>query len=437
MKADISRDTFQAARDIRRVIAQQGRPWLDADWNEQVSVLLHRLETLAADVFGEYAAIGDGFKVGDPVPGETHKFSVGAGRYYVHGLMCESEGTWDPPAMKHEPGQPYLVYIHAWEEYESGAEDPAMVEPALRGIDTAGRTRIRWDIGCVAAEGTRKPGDDEEPAWTAFKNDREKPAARLKLQTRARPAAGDPARSRGRTAYRIDNTLYRVEVHSVKKTGSASVKWARNNGSTVLAVSPEGSSLKVHNAGDLDGAFQSNRWIEITQGPGHDSSDAAGPLHEITSIDREAGVIHITPAPPSGDTLFARPWLGYQELQDFKPAWVPLDESLEFGVEAAVNEELRPGQFWIIPVRTEGGGQVYWPLKVPRQGIVNHWLPLDAKLEPALPHEPDLCGHQHLSDDGTVAREHYYGALALITFDKDGRFASVPTDLRKPFPRKP
>jgi Family of unknown function (DUF6519) len=435
MKADISRDTFQAARDIRRVIAQQGRPWLDADWNEQVSVLLHRLETLAADMFGEYAAIGDGFKV-DAVEGETNKFSVGPGRYYVHGLMCESDGAWDPPDMKFDDNKPYLVYIHAWEEYESGAEDPAMVEPALRGIDTAGRTRIRWDIGCELARGTRQPGDDEEPAWKAFKGDHEKPAARLKLQTRARAAAGEPARARGRAAYRVDNTLYRVEVHSVK-TRSAGIKWARNNGSTVLAVSPEGSSLKVHNAGDLDSAFQSNRWIEITQGPGQESSSPASPLHEIQSIDREAGVIHVTPAPAPGDNLFARPWLGYQELQDVKPAWVPLDESLEFGVEVANGRELRPGQYWIIPVRTEGGGQVYWPLKVPKQGIVNRWLPLDDKLEPALPHEPDQSSHQRLSDEGPAGRAHYYGPLALITFGANGQFKSEPTDLRKPFSRKP
>src|SRR5215208_3240836 len=165
MKADISRDTFHPTRDVRRVIAQQGRPWLDADWNEQVSALLHRLETLAADVMGEHAAVGDGFNV-EQNRDQANKqkprtFAVRPGRYYVHGLMCESDAfiKVETPD-KFENGQNYLVYLHAWEEYASAVEDPAIVEPALRGDDTSGRTRVRWEIGTEKVTNPKTAWDD-------------------------------------------------------------------------------------------------------------------------------------------------------------------------------------------------------------------------------------------------------------------------------------
>ncbi|HEY0555605.1 MAG TPA: DUF6519 domain-containing protein [Thermoanaerobaculia bacterium] len=52
MKGDFSRRTFDRQRHFRSVRMQRGRVQLDADWNEQAEVLLHRLETLAADLIG-------------------------------------------------------------------------------------------------------------------------------------------------------------------------------------------------------------------------------------------------------------------------------------------------------------------------------------------------------------------------------------------------
>src|SRR5262245_61533849 len=52
MKGDFSRDTFDPANHFSGVLMQQGRVQLDADWNEQASILLHYLRTLARDVFG-------------------------------------------------------------------------------------------------------------------------------------------------------------------------------------------------------------------------------------------------------------------------------------------------------------------------------------------------------------------------------------------------
>ena len=46
MQGDFTRDTFDPTRHFSRVLIQQGRVQLDADWNEQTAILLHTLRTL-------------------------------------------------------------------------------------------------------------------------------------------------------------------------------------------------------------------------------------------------------------------------------------------------------------------------------------------------------------------------------------------------------
>ena len=43
MKGDFTRDTFDRTKHYSRVLMQQGRVTLDADWNEQTAILLHYL----------------------------------------------------------------------------------------------------------------------------------------------------------------------------------------------------------------------------------------------------------------------------------------------------------------------------------------------------------------------------------------------------------
>jgi hypothetical protein len=52
MKSDFSRDTFDVTKHFTRVLMQQGRVQLDADWNEQEAVMVHYLQAPAADLFG-------------------------------------------------------------------------------------------------------------------------------------------------------------------------------------------------------------------------------------------------------------------------------------------------------------------------------------------------------------------------------------------------
>ena len=73
-RGDFTRDTFAPLRHFTRVLMQQGRVQLDADWNEQVSILLHLTRTLAADLLGQHAGTPGAFKIdGRPWTGATHR----------------------------------------------------------------------------------------------------------------------------------------------------------------------------------------------------------------------------------------------------------------------------------------------------------------------------------------------------------------------------
>lgn len=101
MKADLSRTTFNRLKHFSRVVAQQGRVQLDADWNEQSSIMLYQLRRLAADVIGPAGGpadnLGFGLDLLDPaIPSNAADFVIGAGHYYVDGILCEVDAAWLP-----------------------------------------------------------------------------------------------------------------------------------------------------------------------------------------------------------------------------------------------------------------------------------------------------------------------------------------------------
>lgn len=100
MSADLTRNTFDPLKHYTRVIMQQGRVQLDSDWNEQESILLHYLRTLAADLIGPAAGPKEhcGFRIFPLMPKTlpptiTGDFQITLGRYYVDGILCEADST--------------------------------------------------------------------------------------------------------------------------------------------------------------------------------------------------------------------------------------------------------------------------------------------------------------------------------------------------------
>src|SRR5438874_1371819 len=161
MKSDLSRDTFDPAKHLTRVLMQQGRVTLDADLNEQVAILLHYLWALAEDVIGPCAAPinNGGFELKSIADGRI--FTISPGRYYVDGILVENETelgyteqadyAWpvnDP--LRTPPGggtqARFVAYLDVWERHITPIEDPVIREVALGGPDTCNRAKIVWQV---------------------------------------------------------------------------------------------------------------------------------------------------------------------------------------------------------------------------------------------------------------------------------------------------
>ena len=144
MKGDFSRLTFARRNHYSSVRMQQGRVQLDADWNEQADIILHCKRTTTRDIIGGCGgplhdaafavsvparrlveardaerrapdpsgtrpADPSGVRIVDPTDARVVEadarrptrfprranvgddFTLGAGRYYVDGILCENE----------------------------------------------------------------------------------------------------------------------------------------------------------------------------------------------------------------------------------------------------------------------------------------------------------------------------------------------------------
>jgi len=96
MKADLTRNTFHPFKHFTRVLMQQGRVQLDADWNEQAAILATYLRELGADIIGPCGGPSDNLGFApfvlspDPANPAPFDFGISAGHFYVDGILCEN-----------------------------------------------------------------------------------------------------------------------------------------------------------------------------------------------------------------------------------------------------------------------------------------------------------------------------------------------------------
>lgn len=281
-KTAITRDTFQPLKHFSRVLRQQGRVDLDADWNELVDILLHYQRSFTSDVIGPHAGTGmritqrpqpkpstiedddadDKRKKGktkaQPQPQQldvSFQFQVGVGRYYVDGILVESDRDNyfftmlddDRPQKNEKEPYQYLFYLDVWEREVTYLEDDSIREVALGGPDTATRTQVIWrvkvkniknikgsDALLPESESYAKTGPDGSFNIAAFGRDwthQVRTYAPDFVDTDDSPRTEGPAYMKARTLppeeqstspcitppssqFRgLENQLYRVEIH--------------------------------------------------------------------------------------------------------------------------------------------------------------------------------------------------------------------------------
>ncbi|MEM6467685.1 MAG: DUF6519 domain-containing protein, partial [Pseudomonadota bacterium] len=139
------------------VLMQQGRLHTDSDWNENLSIQSFRSETALTDLIGPSGTPKEdpGFAISPGAGG----FTIGAGRFYVNGLMVENDEdvsydaqsgedlTFDP---FFEPdlgaGDDALIYLEATKTHVTAQEDALLADPALGGPDTCTRIKAQWRV---------------------------------------------------------------------------------------------------------------------------------------------------------------------------------------------------------------------------------------------------------------------------------------------------
>lgn len=306
MRGDFTRLTFDPNRHYSSVRMQQGRVQLDADWNEQIDIGLHHNRNLAKDVIGTCGAPNHnpGFAlIFDPTElkqlGFTEKeirqkndFIISKGSYYVDGILCENENhvmySEQPdyplldPSLENIIEGYYLAYIKVWERHITSVEDPEIQESALGGVDTTTRTKVIWQ---VKLKGPFKPVQDWDELWIKALPWR---VSSIAARAKSIVASGDPNKTSLNDSQKdLGNQLYRVEVHNAGKTGKATFKWSKDNGSSIWPICEiAGNVVTIRSQGKiLSNFFKPGQWIEITD-DFRELRGNPGIFSQVISVDR-------------------------------------------------------------------------------------------------------------------------------------------------------
>ncbi len=395
MKGDFSRDTFDPLNNFSRVLMQQGRVQLDADFNEQAAILLHMLRRLTADVLGPYAipaGNGEGLVVTVDPNSDNRKLVVSRGRAYVGGYLVEVR---DDPPLTHpnplEANNGYIAYLEVWERHVTYHETAALIrEVALGGPDTASRAQVVYALRVTDSLKDDKGeriivNADLDCATLRNRWPRAQPApATMRAQTEeatSDEACVVPADSRYRG---LENQLYRVEVHRGGAVAEATFKWSRDNGSVVFPLAAgvaNSHTVTLLNLGrDERFGLQPGDWVEVVNDD-IAREERAEKLLEVVSVNPLERTVELSGAITGNMDLATRPLLrrwdqrAAEEGEDgltlvdgaakMQPdggstdlPWLSLEEGIQ--VQFSNEGEYRTGDYWLIPART-ATGSIEWP----------------------------------------------------------------------------
>jgi hypothetical protein len=410
MKADLTRLTFQTDKHYRSVRMQQGRVQLDADWNEQQDILNHRIETETADTLGHAAAPLAAAGFGLAAAGKN--LTIGAGRLYVEGLLCENPAQVTvtsqpdfpsnaspilpplatliplPPAGStaknaivvydgadaavDPPDGVYLAYLEVWQRHLTALEDAQIREVALGGPDSATREKTVWQVKLLRA-GSAGTGLNCASAVAAWDTLTAAPSG--KLAARAQPTAppSGPCELSPEAGYRgLENQLYRVEIHDDGTDTALRFKWSRNNGFLGTRVlrwlnNPAVDECEVASIGkDAYLAIVPGCWLEFFD----DTHELLGRSGTLVKVNKTAGnVVTLDLSTKTGsldESLFkanprVRVWEKFAPLVTAPVGdaggWVTLESGIE--VKFAPGS-YRVGDYWTIPARIASAA-IEWP----------------------------------------------------------------------------
>jgi Family of unknown function (DUF6519) len=225
MKGDFSRLTFDPRKHYVGVLHQQGRVWLDSDWNEDIFERLAVLQKELCDVIGSSGvpSPGTAFQISPSTdPAKPDNFRIAGGHCYVDGILCQLDGDttyfaqpdlWDPPSVpipRDGSTLTAVIYLEVWQRLITYLEDDSIREIALGGPDTSARLKTIVQIKVAPLPS----GNDNADCGQSRKF---LPGPGSGALTTLQPTASqsedlcklpDPANFTGRK-----NHLYRIQIH--------------------------------------------------------------------------------------------------------------------------------------------------------------------------------------------------------------------------------
>jgi len=381
MKGDFSRIRFTPGQHFTSVLQQQGRVSLDADANEQCAIDEYLRGVQTIDTLGDVGGPRDDAGFGITVEDASARIHIYGGRYYVHGLLCESSATdymdqrylvnpsvTDEDLLKELVAgkiDAICVELQVWQRLVTALDDPCLLEPALNQADTTARLQTVWRVVAspvstlaerVSVLRTEKPGK-----------------LCAKVSNTSNDCSCQPIPPAGYQG--LENQLYRVEIHQAGDETTATFKWSRENASIVAAITGSSTNngqttILVDSLGkDANLGFAANQWVEIGDDTKEfgDTPNQSGQFWQIASVSAAGQPPSITfntiiPAVNLGYNPRVRRW---DQPGTATAGDIPLSANTPIDIENGIQVTFTAGKYWsgdywLIPART-ASGTIDWP----------------------------------------------------------------------------
>jgi Family of unknown function (DUF6519) len=302
MKGDFSRIPFDPTKHYVGVLHQQGRVWLDSDWNEEVFERLALWRQELKDVIGACGVpSANSFQLSPGAdPNALDNFQISAGRAYVDGHLAQLEtntGYLNQPDYLDPLRLPIptdgttltaLIYLEVWQRLVTYLEDPSIREVALGGPDTSARVKTVTQVKAAVIPN----GVTTCQQASAFL-----PTSGSGTLTTLQPTANqpqtlcqlpDPANFTGR-----ENHLFRVQVHDGGDVsgGGAGGAFAIPLGANVAAGATAITTGTPLTSAQASAALRSG-WLTISDNTGNSERVSLAGITTTGTLNLTQGLVN-------------------------------------------------------------------------------------------------------------------------------------------------
>ena len=293
------------------------------------------------------------------------------------------------------PAGDYLAYLHVWNRHITTVEDPLIRETALGIPDTTTRDKVAWQVALSSPV-------QECKTFPSLATPGLMAARTVPPQTASNPC--EIPRSAGYR--RLENQLYRVEIHSGGAFNAATFKWSRDNGAVVFPIDafiPHPTNpANPHNQVRLRSyglddrlSLHVNDWVEVIDDGGEMRLSPAGTILQVLGPPQGSDPVVTLSANLTAANFPRNPRLRLWARPDAAKAVRTLGEganadgyvALEDGIEVkfSTTGTYITGEHWLIPARTavsQETGSIEWPVSggnpvsLPAHGIERHFAAL-------------------------------------------------------------